>query len=437
MMPRLKPLGVGLAVGLGIVLALLNILEEGRLAVQAGAVLKLLVWLGVSGAAFYLFYFLLSLPFRRAERARLFLSLVEEGVRAGSVERFLVRVSRAKESSLGVRFHLLAAWLEQGVSLDEALTKVPRLLPPQITALLRMGRETGQLPAVLPACRERLRDASSAVHAAQGRMLVILFGILPLQFLLFTLIRVVVWPKFQMIGEDMGADMSAMAFAIDQLAWLWPVVFLAFGLPILVGAVSHMAGPRVWLWTPLLLPGLGDWLVRKCGWVQRVPDWVALQLPWRRHRLQRDFVRVLAQLLDLRFAEERAVRLAGESTANHYIQQRALRVAEALQRGTKLPDALALIADGGELRWRLDTAAHAQGIAFAGAAGQPLSAPTGFQAALAGWLAALDAKAFQEEQAAAHLLSTAFVLANGLLVALLCTGTMQMLVSLIAVAGEW
>jgi hypothetical protein len=32
---------------------------------------------------------------------------------------------------------------------------------------------------------------------------------------------------------------------------------------------------------------------------------------------------------------------------------------------------------------------------------------------------------------------TAFVLANGVLVALICTGTMQMLVSLIGVAGEW
>ena len=51
--------------------------------------------------------------------------------------------------------------------------------------------------------------------------------------------------------------------------------------------------------------------------------------------------------------------------------------------------------------------------------------------------AALDAKAFQAEQTAAHVMSAAFVLANGALVALICAGTMQMLISLIAVAGDW
>lgn len=393
--------------------------------------LRLAIPLTVALAVFYTLYFLLSLPFRRAERARIFLDLIEEGARTGNLERFLVRVSAAKETSLGVRFHQLAAWLEKGLSLDEALPRVPRLLPPDVTALLRVGRETGQLPAMLPVCRERLRDAGSAVRIAQGRMLMMLFGILPLQLFVFTLLRVAVWPKFQEIGLDMGADLSVLQLAMDQFAWLWPAVFIVFGVPVLLGMWSHVTGPRAWTWFPVVLPGLGNWLVAKCVWLQRLSEWFALQLPWKRHRLQRDFARTLAQLLDLRLPEERAVRLAAESTANYCFQKRAACVVEALQRGTKLPDALALLNDAGALRWRLDTAARAQTVAPGGLA------KTGFQTALAGWIEALDARAFRAEQTVAHLMCTAFVLANGVLVALICTGTMQMLVSLIGVAGEW
>lgn len=432
MNPRVGILAFVAAVCFGVAGIIVLETSGGRGAAPFGALLKLLVWFLVASAFCYTLYFLLSLPFRRAERARLFLDLVDEGARAGHVERFLVRVSQAQETSLGVRFHLLAAWLEKGLPLDEALAKVPRLLPPDLVALLRVGRETSQLPAVLPACRERLRDAGSAVRVAHGRMLMLLCGVLPLQLFVFTLMRVVVWPKFREIGLDMGADLSVLELAMEQFVWLWPAVFILFGVPVLLGSWSHLAGPRAWTWAPMVLPAVGNWLVTKCTWVQRLPEWLALRLPWKRHRLQRDFARVLAQLLDLRLPEERAVRLAAESTANRCFQQRAARVIEALQRGMKLPDALALLNDDGALRWRLDTAARAQSAGTGDTAGK-----TGFQTALAGWIAALDAKAFQAEQTAAHLLSAAFVLANGALVALVCTGTMQMLISIIGVAGEW
>lgn len=430
MNPRRHP--VAYVVGALLLAAAILASELNGVGWKVESLMRLAIVLLVINAGFFTLYFLLSLPFRRAERARLFLDLVDEGARAGHVERFLVRVSEAKETSLGVRFHLLAAWLEKGLPLDEALTKVPRLLPPDLVALLRVGRESGQLPAMLPACRDRLRDAGSAVRVAQGRMLMLLCGVLPLQLFVFTLMRVVVWPKFREIGLDMGADLSVLELAMEQFVWLWPAVFVLFGIPVLLGGWSHLAGPRAWTWAPMVLPAAGNWLVTKCTWVQRLPEWLALRLPWKRHRLQRDFARVLAQLLDLRLPEERAVRLAAESTANHCFQQRAARVIEALQRGMRLPDALALLNDDGALRWRLDTAARAQSAGSGEAAGK-----TGFQTALAGWIAALDAKAFQAEQTAAHLLSAAFVLANGALVALVCTGTMQMLISIIAVAGEW
>ncbi len=399
---------------------------------SVSSVLGLLLVLLVLNAVFFTLYFLLSLPFRRAERARMFLELLEEGARAGNVERFLERVAEARESSLGTRFHLLAAWLAKGVPLDEALAKVPRLLPPDAVALLRVGRETGQFAAVLPLCRDRLRDPGGAVRVAQGRMLMLLCGVLPLQLLVFTMMRVVVWPKFREIGLDMGADLTVLELAMEHFTWLWPLVFAVFGGPVLLGLFGHVTGPRAWTWAPVVFPALGSWLVTRCAWLPRLPDALALRLPWNRRRLERDFARVLAQLLDLRLPEERAVRLAAESTANSAFIARAARAADALARGTKLPDALALLDESRELRWRLDTAA--QSVRSSGSPAEPRS---DFQTALAGWIAALDAKAFQAEQTAAHVMSAAFVIANGALVALVCAGTMQMLISLIGVAGEW
>lgn len=407
-------------------------LHGGEPSAAAAFVFKVLIGFGTNAAFLYTLYFLLSLPFRRAERARMFLELLEEGVRAGNIERFLVRVAEARESSLGTRFHLLAAWLAKGVPLDDALAKVPRLLPPDAVALLRVGRETGQLTAVLPLCRERLRDAGGAVRVAQGRMLMLLCGVLPLQLLVFTMMRVVVWPKFHFIGLDMGADLTVLELTMEHFTWLWPLVFIVFGGPVVLSLFDHVTGPRAWMWAPVVFPALGSWLVTRCAWLTRLPDALALRLPWKSRRLERDFARVLAQLLDLRLPEERAVRLAAESTANSAFIARAARAADALARGTKLPDALALLDESRELRWRLDTAA--QSVRSSGSPTEPRS---DFQTALAGWIAALDAKAFQAEQTAAHVMSAAFVMANGVLVALICAGTMQMLISLITAAGEW
>ena len=65
-----------------------------------------------------------------------------------------------------------------------------------------------------------------------------------------------------------------------------------------------------------------------------------------------------------------------------------------------------------EFKWRLT-----QGLQGGGS----------FSQALQGWVASLDAKAFQQEQTAAQSFSTGLVLLNGLLVALLAITTIQFL----------
>src|SRR2546428_10186469 len=79
--------------------------------------------------AVYLIYFLLTLPMRRNERARFFLDLLERGLKEGRTpEATLAEAAASRDRALGVRFHLLAACLEQGLRFSEALDRVPRVL---------------------------------------------------------------------------------------------------------------------------------------------------------------------------------------------------------------------------------------------------------------------------------------------------------------------
>ena len=113
-------------------------------------VLQLLLWFALWLAPLTIvitaIYFLVSLPLRRQERARFFLDLLELGLKEGRTpEQTIVAVSRSGDPSMGARFHLLAAHLEIGFRLGQALEKVPRLLPPQINAMLKTGEEIGDV----------------------------------------------------------------------------------------------------------------------------------------------------------------------------------------------------------------------------------------------------------------------------------------------------
>ena len=131
---------------------------------------------------------------------------------------------------------------------------------------------------------------------------------------------------------------------------------------------------------------------------------------------------MLAILLDAGVPESVAVTLAAECTANRVFSARARDISANLQRGLKLTDAVAGMDDSGEFRWRLRNAAHATG---------------GFRDALAGWHEALDAKAFQLEQASAQMVTTALVLLNGLFVGTVVVSMFGFLVSVINEGILW
>src|SRR5580692_4094831 len=122
--------------------------------------LAMMCWYGVlilvpGGVFSFLLHFLLSMPMRRRDRALFFLDLLETVVSRGQpVEQAILSAAENRDSAIGVRFFMVAAYIEGGARLGEALEKVPSFLPPQVTAMLRAGEKLGDLKKVLPACRE-------------------------------------------------------------------------------------------------------------------------------------------------------------------------------------------------------------------------------------------------------------------------------------------
>ena len=350
-----------------------------------------------------LLHFLLTLPMRRAERARLFLDLIDTAVKDGRpVEETLIAVSHSRARALGARFHAVAAWLEQGVGLGEALERVPRFVPPQIAAMLRAGQKLGDLSRVLPACRQLLTDAPVETRTVVPYVFMITMATLPIAFFIFCVktgasdsspARTMI-ERLLSVGVTYGLRVPFFMQPAHSAELLGAQTAVMAAL--LLGALLYLGGPRVARWLPF---------------VDRLNYWK----PWRRKRMLRDFSTMLGILLDSGVAEAEAIRLAADCTANRVFQRRAEVVIGRLSQGVSLPEGVQSMDDAGEFGWRLRNAFHGR---------------TRFLRALTGWHEALDAKAFQQQQAAAHGITTAVVLWNGFFVAAIVTSVFYFLISI-------
>ena len=350
-------------------------------------------------------HFLLSLPMRRRDRALFFLDLVETVLQRGQpLEPAILAAAENHDRAIGIRFYMVAAHIEGGSRLGEALEKEPRFLPPQVNAILRAGEKLGDLKKVLPACREVLRIAPDTVRSTTHYMMAILLIFAPVACLMIGLLSTFVVPKFKDVAGGMGIH-------------LWPLTIFVFSLN-----DSHiLVGFEMLVFCALLSvaaiyiggPGFVRWFQ-----FRNVPvvDWITWRIPWKQKKLQRTFSAMLAVLLDGGVPEAEAVRLAGDATANEICRRRARRVIAALEKGLKLDDAIRVFDDTGEFHWRLTNATHARG---------------GFLNALRGWHEALDAKAFQQEEVATHVFTSGLVILNGLVVALIAISMFGMLVMIL------
>ena len=356
-----------------------------------------------SGVFSVLLHFFLSLPMQRRDRARFFLDLLETAIERGqSIEQAILSAAETRDRVMGVRFYMLAAHIEDGARLGEALEKVPTFLPPQVNAMLRAGEKLGDLKRVLPACREVLRIAPDTVRSTLHYMVAMLLVFAPIAVWLITCLMIFVVPKFKDVAGGMGVKVWQPALfvfhIVPQLVWFEIILFLV----LFAVAVFYIGGPGLLRWFQF----------------RSVPvvDWLAWQIPWKRKKLLRAFSAMLAVLLDGGVSEAEAIRLAGESTANEICRRRARRVIAELERGVKLDDAIRKFDDSGEFHWRLTNAIHARG---------------GFLDALRGWHEALDAKAFQQEEAATNVATSGLVIMNGLVVGLIAISMFGILIAVL------
>ena len=362
----------------------------------------------------YLIYFLLTLPMRRNERARLFIDLLELGFKEGrNAEAALVDAAASKDRSLGVRFHLLATYLGEGMKLTQALEKVPRLLPAQLLAVLRAGERIGDIAKVLPACRMWLKDGVSQVRGALNYLVLLAFLATPFTIFVPLILKIKILPSYYAVFDGLTEGkplppFTRLVFSNNSVMLLIQTLVL---LLVWAMALAYVGGPRLRRWLERLLRHEPVWL-----------DWLLYRLPWRRKRWQRDFSAMLAVLLETGVPEAEALTLAGEATANDVFRQRARRGADSLGKGAKLAEVLETFDDTGELHWRLNNAFQRSGS---------------FVRALAGWHEALDAKAFQLEQTAAQLATTLLVLLNGFVVSTIVIGMFLALIQLLNEATLW
>lgn len=351
----------------------------------------------------------LSLPARRNERARLFLDLLETAVQTGqSPERAIVAISETRDRSVSVHFHLLASHIEEGAHLGFALERAPRLVPPNIAEVVKIATATAGFPQLIPAAREMLADANSRMRGAVNYMVVFLIVLVPAAFLFLPLLSTFVWPRLEQILVDMEVPAPAftrLVFENIALATLVEVFVMAV---LLFFAFFYIGGPRAFSWLGKIL---GTW-----------PDRLLLALPWRRNRVHRDFTSVLAILLDAGLEESRSVELAASATANQVFQAQASDVRARLREGVPLPTALQSLESSAEFQWRWANALHAG---------------KNFFACLRGWHESLEARAFQQEQAAAHVITSAIVLINGVLVAALSSAVFLIIISVIEEGTLW
>lgn len=372
-------------------------------------VIWFLFWMAPMTVVIIVAHFCLSAPARRHERARLFLDLLDTGLQAGhSPERTVTGISDTRDRSVTAHFHLLAAHIEEGLRFDQALHLTPRLLPRGVAEVVKIGVRENTLPRLLPAARAMLTDVNSRIRGAVNYVMVFMVVVVPGIFFILPLLAIFIWPKLKQVLADMEVPIPAFTATVFDNFATATTIPLAFAGLLIVLALLYVGGSRVTAWTRVAFGS--------------IPDRLVLFLPWRRDRVHRDFTAVLAILLDAGLKETDAVKMAAQASANDVFENRAAIVVERLRAGVALPEALKAIERNKEFQWRWVSA---------------LRTGEDFFAALRGWHESLEARAFQKEQAAAHVITSTMVLINGALVGVIMVAVFLILISVIEEGILW
>ncbi len=377
----------------------------------------LTLWLLTFSGVLVLLTYIASLPLQRQERAQSFLDFLDLALRRGmSARDAICSGSQTRDTSLGIPFHLLACYLEQGFNLSETLEKVPGFLPPGMRTMIAIGERTGNLPRLVSACKQRLRDGVPAFLKAQNYFAMLPFGMATLSMLyLIPVLFIFVAPKYREIYTDMLGDPALYSTLLIHTVFKYQYVLIAISYAAVLCTMgcfaltlSYLGGPTLttWLWS-----GLPQWR-----------DRLLWRLPWQRLRYYRNFTGSLALLLDAGTTEQEAILLAAKSSDNYVLMQKAQKAVQQLSEGRKLCEVLQGMLAEPEYQWRMANA---------------FASVRGFGQALHGFEESLDARAFQLEQTFVQVVTTGLVLTNGVIVACVCIGFFQVLTVLTTEVGLW
>ncbi len=155
----------------------------------------------------------------------------------------------------GARARRLAAMLAEGVSLPDALARSPRLLPPHVLPLVRVGCESGALAPALRKAATIHNQHDAAYLSVMAKLgycwLMTTFGMLILVFVGFKIL-----PQFARIFCDFGAPLPAMTQRLFDCVNYCGAFWLLRALLLLLFLLLYTAARYVGLiqWD---LPGLG------------------------------------------------------------------------------------------------------------------------------------------------------------------------------------
>ncbi len=116
------------------------------------------------------------------------------------------------------RLRELVKHLNAGMPLADALERIPGLLPPHMVLAVRVGTETGTLPAMLQESAKEFSEQQSEVYSTWKGTLFYLATILFVLLSIASFIMYAIIPKFKKIFEDFGTELPELTKWIIQVS---------------------------------------------------------------------------------------------------------------------------------------------------------------------------------------------------------------------------
>lgn len=125
----------------------------------------------------------------------------------------------------------LAKHLNAGMPLPDALERLPGLLPAHVVLAIRVGTETGTLPAMLKESAKDFSDQHDDVYSTWKGTVFYLAALLVALLAVASFLMMFIIPKFKKIFEDFGTELPALTQWIveisDEIAQWFPMISLA------------------------------------------------------------------------------------------------------------------------------------------------------------------------------------------------------------------